>query len=92
MHEGHAPDISALASPQGSVHNLPYEGPLPTQARVEAKLLKLLASRARPLSTNDVYRTLADACDLSAAQRAAHVEGHEPSLQGITESGGPWST
>jgi restriction endonuclease Mrr len=48
---------------------------LPTQARVEAELLKLLASRSRAISTNDVYRVLADACDLTAAQRAAPTKG-----------------
>ena len=48
---------------------------LPTQAKAEDELLKLLASRSRPLSTNEAYRTLADSCGLTPAKRAARPEG-----------------
>jgi restriction endonuclease Mrr len=48
---------------------------LPTQTKAEDELLKLLASRARPLSTNEAYRALADACDLTQAQRVARADG-----------------
>jgi len=48
---------------------------LPTQSKAEDELLKLLASRSRPLSTSEAYRQLADACGLTQAQRSARAEG-----------------
>lgn len=47
---------------------------LPAQAKVEAELLKLLASRSRSLGTAEVYRTLAETFGLSRAQREARRE------------------
>ena len=53
---------------------------LPEQAKVEAELLKLLASRLRPLSSTEVYRTLADTFELSPAQQVArrHESSTDP--------------
>jgi restriction endonuclease Mrr len=48
---------------------------LPTQAKTEDALLKLLASRSRPVPTSEAYRALADACGLTQAQRVARAEG-----------------
>jgi len=52
---------------------------LPPQAEVEGKLLQLLAARSRPLTTTEVYRSLADIFNLSLAQRDARRErGNDP--------------
>lgn len=42
---------------------------LPTQPKVEPKLLKLLAARSRSIFPVEVYRILADDFELSLAQR-----------------------
>jgi hypothetical protein len=44
---------------------------MPSQPKVEAELLKLLAFNSRPLSTIEIYRPLADTFELTALQGAA---------------------
>ena len=65
-----APDLEGSYS-LGMKVRIPDTLNLPAQHRVEDELLKLLASRSRPLSTTEAYRTLADTFGLTAAQRVA---------------------
>jgi|SRR5580704_6918973 hypothetical protein len=57
---------------------MPDKFGLPAQPKVEAELLKLLAFSPQPLSTNEIYRLLADTFRLVASQRAVRREATRP--------------